>query len=143
MMVPLLGLFVSALVSATLFPGQSEALLAALIAGSSYPWLLVAVASLGNTLGSVVNWLLGRGLERFRERRWFPVRPAQLERAQRWYQRFGKWSLLLSWAPVIGDPLTLVAGVLREPFGVFLLLVAVAKTLRYAVVALVAMRLLG
>lgn len=139
----LMSLFASALISATLFPGQSEALLAALVAGSAHPWLLVAVASVGNTLGSVVNWVLGRGIERFRGRRWFPVGPAGLERAQLWYQRYGKWSLLLSWAPVVGDPLTLVAGVMRERLPVFVALVAVAKTARYVVVALVAMQLLG
>jgi membrane protein YqaA with SNARE-associated domain len=138
-----LGLFLSALMSATLFPGQSEALLAALVVGSSHPWLLVVVASIGNTLGSVVNWVLGRGIERFRNRKWFPVSQAALDRAQYWYQRYGKWSLLLSWAPVIGDPLTLVAGVLREPLPVFVALVAIAKTLRYVVVTAVAMQLLA
>lgn len=135
LLIACLGLFVSAFASATLLPGQSEAVLAALIA-NEYPLvLLVAVASIGNTLGSVVNWLLGRGIERFRSRRWFPVSPQALERAQRWYGRYGKWSLLLSWAPVIGDPLTLVAGVMRERFGVFLALVGIAKTMRYVLVA--------
>ena len=84
-------------------------------------------------LGSVINWLLGRGIERFRDRRWFPANEAALARAQGWYQRYGKWSLLLSWAPVIGDPLTVIAGVMREPLPVFLLLVTIAKVGRYAV----------
>lgn len=137
------ALFLAALVSATLFPGQSEAVLAAMVSGSAHPWSLVAIASIGNTLGSALNWLLGVGIERFRHRRWFPVRQAALDRAQRWYRRYGKWSLLLSWAPVVGDPLTIVAGVMREPFPVFLLLVGIAKTLRYVVVALLAMQLLG
>jgi membrane protein YqaA with SNARE-associated domain len=138
-----LTLFLSALISATAFPGQSEALLAVLVASSPSPWILVAVASIGNILGSVINWLLGRGVERFRERRWFPVKPAELARVQGWYQRYGKWSLLLSWAPIIGDPLTLIAGVLREPFPIFLVLVSIAKTLRYVVVATLALHLLG
>lgn len=77
------------------------------------------MASLGNVGGSAVNWLLGRGIERFRDRRWFPAGPSALERAQRWYRRYGKWSLLASWVPVIGDPLTVIAGVLREPFPAF------------------------
>ena len=88
-------------------------------------------ASLGNVLGSVVNWLLGRGIARFRDRRWFPVGPRALERAEAWYGRYGKWSLLLSWVPIIGDPLTVVAGALREPFPVFLALVTLAKVGRY------------
>jgi len=117
-----------------LLPAQSEAVLAALVVAGDQPvWLLIAVASVGNVLGSVVNWLFGRGIERLRDRRWFPARGAAFDRAQRWYQRYGKWSLLLSWAPFIGDPLTLAAGVLREPFLPFLLLVTVAKTLRYVV----------
>lgn len=143
MLTACLGLFISAFVSATFFPGQSEAVLAALIA-SQYPLvLLVLVASVGNTLGSVLNWVIGRGIEQFRSRRWFPVSQPALERAQRWYARYGKWSLLLSWAPVIGDPLTLMAGVMRERFGVFLVLVGLAKTLRYVIVAAAAAQFRG
>ncbi|SON55378.1 Inner membrane protein YqaA [Hartmannibacter diazotrophicus] len=126
------GLFLSALIAATILPMQSEAALAGLLLAGSHPvWVLVLAASVGNVLGSVVNWLLGRGIERFRDRRWFPVGPAALDRAQRWYHRYGKWSLLLSWAPIIGDPLTVAAGVLREPFPIFLALVTVAKVGRY------------
>ena len=132
------GLFVAAFVSATIFPGQSEAALAGLVLAGYPPALLLVVASAGNILGSVVNWVLGRFIEHFRDRRWFPVSAGALERAQGWYQRYGKWSLLLSWAPVIGDPLTLLAGVLREPLPVFLLLVAIAKIGRYIVVMLIA-----
>jgi membrane protein YqaA with SNARE-associated domain len=95
----------------------------------------VATASLGNVLGSVVNWLLGRGIERFRERRWFPASPAAMARAERFYRRYGRWSLLLSWVPILGDPLTVVAGVLREPFASFLALVALAKVGRYVALA--------
>jgi membrane protein YqaA with SNARE-associated domain len=129
------GLFLTAFVSATLLPAQSEALFAALQAqGYALPLLLVC-GSAGNVLGSLVNWLLGRFLERFRGRRWFPVSDAALERAGRHYRRWGHWSLLLSWMPVIGDPLTLVAGVLREPLGRFLLVVTLAKTGRYLALA--------
>lgn len=131
-----LGLFLVSFVAATLLPAQSELGLAGLLVADAAPvWLLILAASTGNTLGSVVNWFLGRGVARFSSRRWFPVTPSQLDRASAWYQRWGKWSLLLSWAPVIGDPLTLAAGVLREPFLPFLLLVALAKTVRYLVIA--------
>ncbi|MBD8878504.1 DedA family protein [Labrenzia polysiphoniae] len=132
----LTGLFLLSFLAATILPAQSELGLAGLIAADLAPvWLLIAVASLGNTLGSVVNWLLGRGVDRFSSRRWFPVTPQQLDRASNWYRGYGKWSLLMSWAPVIGDPLTLAAGVLREPFWSFLALVAIAKTVRYLIVA--------
>lgn len=131
-----LGLFLAAFGAASLLPLQSEAVLVGLLLGGGQPVaVLLAVASVGNVLGSVLNAALGRGLERFRERRWFPVSPARLERAKATYRRYGRWSLLLSWVPVIGDPLTLVAGVMREPWWSFLLLVGLAKTGRYLVLA--------
>jgi membrane protein YqaA with SNARE-associated domain len=97
---------------------------------------LLAVATIGNTAGAAINWLLGRFAIHWRERRWFPVKPAALDRASAWFARWGLWSLLLSWVPVIGDPLTLAAGLLRVPFGRFLMLVAIGKALRYAAVAM-------
>ncbi|ANL29139.1 SNARE associated domain-containing protein [Rhizobium phaseoli] len=127
-----LGLFASALGAATIMPMQSEAVLVGLVVSEKFStfWLIL-VASLGNVLGAFANWLLGRGIERFRDRPWFPIKPAALERAQAWYQRFGKWSLLGSWLPVVGDPITLVAGVLREPLPTFLALVTITKVGRY------------
>ena len=131
------GLFLAALVAATILPAQSEAVLGGLLATGTYsPALLILVAGTGNVLGSVVNWLLGRGVERFRGSRWFPVSDGNLDRAGRWYRRYGWWSLLLSWMPVIGDPLTFVAGVLRVPFKLFLPLVTLGKGGRYAILAL-------
>lgn len=129
------GLFVVAFGAATLLPLQSEALLTGLLLADYDPALLIAIASTGNVLGSTVNWGIGRQVERFRNRRWFPANEAQLERARGWYQRYGKWSLLLSWVPVIGDPLTLVAGVMRERLSTFLVLVTIAKVGRYIAVA--------
>lgn len=132
----LLMLFLSAFGAATLLPLQSEALLVALLLDRPQAvWLLLTVASLGNILGSLVNWALGRYLWHLRARPWFPVKPAQLTRAQHWYARYGHWSLLLSWVPIIGDPLTLMAGTLREPLWRFLLLVSLAKAGRYLLVA--------
>jgi membrane protein YqaA with SNARE-associated domain len=134
------GLFFISFAAATVLPLQSEAALAGLIVTNAYQvWALVAVASAGNVLGSTINWALGRSIERLRDRKWFPLAPDKMERAQRWYRRYGKWSLLLSWVPFIGDPLTVIAGALREPFPVFLLLVTVAKVGRY--LALTAMTL--
>ena len=133
----LLGLFLSAFLSATLLPGSSEAALIALLAlGKHDPALLVAVATLGNVLGSVVNWALGRWLAHFSGRRWFPIDERAYARAAGWYNRFGVWSLLLAWVPVIGDPLTAVAGALRVPFLRFVALVTFGKAARYVFIAL-------
>lgn len=129
------GLFLAALIAATILPMQSEAALVGLLLADYPPLLLITVASVGNVLGSVINWLLGRGIEHYRHRSWFPASEARLVQAERWYRRYGKWSLLLSWLPIVGDPLTLLAGVLREPFPVFLVLVSIAKIGRYIVLA--------
>lgn len=132
------GLFLTAFIAATIFPAQSELALAGLLLSGAYPpVLLIAVASVGNVAGSLVNWALGRFAERFRDRRWFPAGSQILARAQTWYARYGYWSLLASWMPFIGDPLTVAAGLLREPLWRFLLLVAIAKTGRYLVLAAV------
>ncbi|MEO3386419.1 YqaA family protein [Mesorhizobium sp. CAU 1741] len=129
----LLALAISAFTSATLLPGTSEAALSALhVAGEIPAWRLLLVASTANIAGSCINWAMGRFLVRHADRRWFPVSPAQMERAAGWYARFGWPSLLLAWLPVVGDPLTVVAGLLRTPFILFLIVVAFAKTARYA-----------
>ena len=128
-------MLVSAFLSATVLPGSSEVVLVGLLqSASGQPQILIAVATLGNVAGSVVNWGLGRYLTEFKDRAWFPIKEAALVRAQAWFARFGLWSLLLSWVPVIGDPLTLVAGILRVPFGRFLLIVTIGKALRYAAI---------
>ena len=129
----LLGLFAAAFLAATIFPFQSELLLLALAAAGRHdPWALLAAASLGNTLGSVANWALGRFLIGFQDRRWFPVKGAAVERARRLFLRWGLWSLLFAWVPFVGDPLTVVAGALRTPLAPFVLLVGLGKTARYA-----------
>ncbi|WP_374443962.1 YqaA family protein [Stella sp.] len=129
------GLFLGAFLAATVVPLSSEVGLAALIAADAAPAaLLVAVATAGNVLGSAVNWLLGRGAARFRHRPWFPVDAARFARAEAWFARWGQWSLLFAWLPVVGDPLTLVAGALGVRWWPFVLLVAIGKAARYAVV---------
>ncbi len=134
------GLFAAAFISATILPGHSEVALVGLLLTGKFTLLsLIAVASAGNILGSCLNWLLGGFFERFRDRKWFPVSPQSLDKAQGWYRRYGRWSLLMSWVPVIGDPLTVAAGFLREPFWSFLVLVAIAKIARYVLLALGAM----
>ena len=138
------GLFSTAFIAATIFPLQSEAVLVGMIVSSkSSVFALVVVASVGNTLGAVVNWFLGRWIERFRGHRWFPLSEKGLERSIRWYRRYGKWSLLLSWMPIIGDGLTVIAGVLREPQLTFTILVSIAKTGRYVVLALATLKFIG
>lgn len=134
-MTGLTAMFLVAFGAATLLPAQSEILFAALqLRGDHDIVVLTLVASVGNTLGSVVNYVMGWQVERFSGRRWFPLTPHQLERAKGWYNRWGVWTLLLSWAP-LGDGITVVAGIMRTPFWLFLLLVAIAKTGRYVVLA--------
>ena len=129
------GLFSVAFLAATILPAHSEVGLAGLILSGEYTIIfLILVASVGNTLGSVVNWFLGRGIERFQDKKWFPASPRQMAKATRWYNRYGRWSLLLSWVPLLGDPLTLAAGVLREPIVSFVIIVGIAKTIRYIAV---------
>lgn len=133
MMEGYVGLFLSSLLAATVLPFSSEAVLAGMDVSGHFSTLgLFSVATLGNTLGSVVNWGLGRFCLRWRDRRWFPVKPRELERAGRLFNRWGVPSLLFAWLPVIGDPLTLAAGILRTPFLVMLPLVALGKGARYA-----------
>lgn len=128
------GLFAAAFLAATIFPFQSELVLVGLLVGEPSHWLtLLLAASVGNTLGSLLNWLLGRFIERFRDRRWFPVKPTDYERVERWYARWGIWSLLFAWLPFGGDALTVVAGALRTPLLPFVVLVGVGKTARYTV----------
>jgi membrane protein YqaA with SNARE-associated domain len=134
-----IGLFWASLLAATVLPFQSEVVLFGMLLTKHYTWwLLILVAGIGNILGSVVNWLLGRFLARFEHHPWFPIKRKSIARAEAWYHAYGRWSLLLSWVPIIGDPLTIVAGVLREPFPIFLALVTIAKLARYFAVAAIA-----
>ena len=121
----------SAFLAATFLPFYSEVVLFALLREGGDPIVLVLVATVGNTLGAVMNWLLGQYLLHFQDRRWFYFSRAQIDKAQHWFQRYGFWSLLLAWAPVGGDALTLIAGIMKVRLLVFLLLVGSGKAMRY------------
>lgn len=107
-----------------------------LLQGHWAPWVLVGVATIGNVLGAVVNWAIGRWLMRFRTHPRFPFSARALGRAERAYGRWGWLSLLGSWLPIVGDPLTLVAGMMHEPLWRFLLVVTLAKAGRYIALAM-------
>jgi membrane protein YqaA with SNARE-associated domain len=139
----LAGLFAAAFIAATLIPFQSEIIFVGLqLAGHVPLWLLIAVASVGNTLGAFVNYAIGLGLGRAGSRQWRALTPDRMARAEAWFRRWGKWALLFSWAPV-GDVITVIAGALRTPLWQFAILVALAKTGRYVVLAYLTARLAG
>jgi len=131
-----LTMALAAFASGTLLPLASEAVLVAQLKagyGSTIGLLLAATA--GNTIGALFNWWIGLNIRRFEHRRWFPFRPQDLALAGERFNRWSAWTLLLSWVPVIGDPLTCAAGLMRTPLLVFLPLVAIGKGARYAAVA--------
>ena len=130
-----LSLFGISFLAATILPFSSELSLAGLISASNFNnSLLLIAASLGNIFGSVVNWLIGFYSRNFTSKKWFPFNEIQIARSSKWFEKFGKWSLLFAWVPIIGDPLTLVAGLLRVKFLDFIILVAIGKVSRYLVV---------
>ena len=130
-----LSLFIISFLAATILPFSSELTLAGLIATSGYNNLsLLIVASLGNVLGSVVNWILGFYSRKLSKKKWFPFKDEQIEKSSKWFNKFGRWSLLFAWVPIIGDPLTLAAGLLRVKFIEFLILVTIGKVSRYLVI---------
>ena len=130
-----LSLFSISFFAATILPFSSELTLAGLIATSNYDnLLLLIVASFGNVLGSVVNWILGFYSRKLTTKKWFPFKDKQIKNSSKWFSKFGKLSLLFAWLPFIGDPLTLVAGLLRVRFLDFIILVAIGKVSRYLIV---------
>ena len=132
-----LGLFLSAFLAATILPSSSEVVLVGLLATHKFPIaMLLLVASVGNILGAILNYYIGRGVDRYRDKKWFPVSHKAMARAQKWYDHWGRWALLMSWVPMGGDALTVIAGVMREKLPLFILIVGFAKTMRYIVVIL-------
>ncbi|MEX2476216.1 YqaA family protein [Marinobacter sp.] len=138
-----LTLFVTAFAAATLLPAYSEIMLGTMLTQGYSLWWLWLWATAGNTLGSVVNGVIGRQVDRFKHKRWFPVSAQQLEKARTRFNRFGQWSLLLGWLPLGGDALTLVGGIMRVPWLNFVILVAIGKGARYAFVLWVVMEAAG
>ncbi len=134
----LVFLFASSFLAATIFPAQSEIVLASLhITGNHDKFLLLSVATAGNVLGSLVNWFLGYYFVKFENKKWFPVKNHQICKYDKVYQKWGVWSLLFAWMPFIGDPLTVIAGIFRTNIWLFLLLVAIGKLTRYSVLILI------
>ena len=130
-----LSLFFISFLAATILPFSSELTLAGLISTSNYDNLLLLVfASFGNVLGSVFNWSLGFYSRNLTTKKWFPFKETQIERSSKWFSKFGKWSLLFAWVPIVGDPLTFVAGLLRVRFLDFIILVAIGKVSRYLII---------
>ena len=130
-----LSLFGISFLAATILPFSSELSLAGFISTSNFNNLLLLIAaSLGNILGSVVNWFIGFYSRNFTSKKWFPFNELQITTSSKWFEKFGKWALLFAWVPILGDPLTLVAGLLRVKFLDFIILVAIGKVSRYLVV---------
>ena len=102
-----------------------------LLADTFDKYLLLAIASFGNIFGSSINWYLGTKILIFKDKKWFPVSEKQITRSEIYFKKYGIWSLLLAWVPIIGDPLTVIAGILRVKFLTFLILVCVSKVSRY------------
>ena len=125
-------LFIISFLAATILPLSSELVLSTMLLTDSFDkYLLLVVASFGNILGSSVNWYLGKKILIFKDKKWFPASETQIERSEIYFKKYGIWSLLLAWVPVIGDPLTILAGVLRVRFLTFLTLVSISKISRY------------
>jgi|TARA_B110000438_G_scaffold68248_1_gene68602 membrane protein YqaA with SNARE-associated domain len=127
-----LALFIITFLAATILPFSSEFTLGGLISTNNYNNLLLIIfASLGNVLGSTLNWVLGFYFRNLSTKKWFPFQDNQINKASSWFKRFGQWSLLFAWVPFVGDPLTLVAGLLRVNFLNFIILVSIGKVSRY------------
>jgi membrane protein YqaA with SNARE-associated domain len=126
-----LVLFFSALIASTLFPMGSEVVLIALLDQGHNVLFLWLIATCGNTLGSCVNYAIGYCASGYIINKYQDTRSWQ--QGQRLYNRYGVWSLLLAWLPIVGDPITLIAGLAQTNFKLFVLLVTLGKGARYAV----------
>lgn len=127
-----LALFGVAFAAATVLPFYSEIAVTAMVLNGSDPWMVWVWATAGNSLGALLNYALARYMLHYQDRKWFPFKQDKLAGAQRWFNRYGVWSLLLAWAPVGGDALTFVGGIMKVPTTIFMLLVTLGKGARYA-----------
>jgi len=132
-----LSLFIISFLAATILPLSSELMLASILSIENYNrTLLIVFSSLGNILGSVFNWVLGFYFIKLQNKKWFPFNEKQISKSSLWFEKFGKWSLLFAWVPIIGDPLTFVAGTMKTKFFIFLILVGIGKISRYLFISL-------
>tara|TARA_B100000029_G_scaffold196690_1_gene194720 strand:+ start:527 stop:961 length:435 start_codon:yes stop_codon:yes gene_type:complete len=130
-----ISLFTVAFMVATIVPFGSEMYFATLLSLNKYNNILLLIAaSIGNVLGSLFNWVCGYYINYFIKKPWFPIKKDKITKATEIFNKYGKWSLLLSWVPFIGDPITFVAGTLRFSLVQFLILVSIGKVGRYLVI---------
>jgi membrane protein YqaA with SNARE-associated domain len=129
------GLFISAFLAATILPLSSEIVLSALLLSGLSPATLIIIATTGNVLGSLTNYVLGYYLSLVVIKKWLRMSEDDFVRAEQRFVKYGTFSLCFAWVPVIGDPLTVMAGVLRIRLHWFLILVTTGKLLRYVVVS--------
>ena len=137
MIIGYLSLFTISFLAATILPFSSELMLASMLSIENYNrTLLITFSSLGNILGSVFNWVLGFYFIKLQNKKWFPFNQEQISKSSQWFEKYGKWSLLFAWIPIIGDPLTFVAGTMKTKFFIFLILVGIGKISRYLFISL-------
>ena len=137
MIIGYLSLFTISFLAATILPFSSELMLASMLSIENYNrTLLITFSSLGNILGSVFNWVLGFYFIKLQNKKWFPFNQEQISKSSQWFEKYGKWSLLFAWVPIIGDPLTFVSGTMKTKFFIFLILVGIGKISRYLFISL-------
>ena len=137
MIIGYLSLFTISFLAATILPFSSELMLASMLSIENYNrTLLITFSSFGNILGSVFNWVLGFYFIKLQNKKWFPFKEKQISKSSLWFEKYGKWSLLFAWVPVIGDPLTFVAGTMKTKILTFLILVSFGKIARYLFISL-------
>ena len=137
MIIGYLSLFTISFLAATILPFSSELMLASMLSIENYNrTLLIIFSSLGNILGSVFNWLLGFYFIKLQGKSWFPFSNEQISKSTLWFRKYGQWSLLFAWVPLVGDPLTFVSGTMKTKFLTFIILVSIGKIARYLFISL-------
>lgn len=131
----LIGLFTAAFLAATILPLSSEALLLLIIASSDQIMIPVLIASAGNVAGSFCNYFLGWKGNRLVLNKFFRLTDEEIEKASQRFIKYGSFSMLFAWIPIIGDPLTVVAGLFKMNIWIFTILVSIGKFGRYVILA--------